>query len=83
MWHCQTSPTIFLPTQSTPTADIENRDDVRMVEAGDDASLGQVGFGIACASQMSVRHLDRHRAAQLLVIGRVDKIKTAAVSVSE
>src|SRR5262249_35739819 len=54
-------------------ADIENRDDVRMVEAGDGAGFGQVGFGVTRPSDKpGVRHLDGHEPLQLLVVGQVD-----------
>jgi hypothetical protein len=59
-------------------ADIEDRHDVRVVEAGDGASLGQIGFGIArLGDQMGVRHLDRHRALELLIAGQVDAAEAA------
>ena len=49
-----------------------------MVEVGDGAGFGQVGFGIfGPGDQLAVRHLDGHGAMQLLVVGQVDQAEAA------
>ena len=59
-------------------ADIEDRDDVRMIEVRDRAGFGQVGFGVFEAiHQLAMRHLDGHRAAQLVVVGQIDEAEPA------
>ena len=59
-------------------ADVVDGDDVRVVEVGDGAGLGQVGFGVVGpGDQMGVRHLDRHGALQLVVVGQVDEAEAA------
>ena len=60
------------------TADVEDGDDVRVVEAGGGAGLGEVGVGVLrTGDEVRVRHLDRHRALQLLVAGQVDAAEAA------
>ena len=54
-------------------ADIEDRDDVRVVQAGQDAGLGQVRLDIfGRRSALLVRHLDGDGAMQLLIVGQID-----------
>ena len=49
-----------------------------MVEVGDGAGFGQVGFGVFGAShQLAVRHLDGHGPLQLVVVGQVDEAEAA------
>ncbi len=59
-------------------ADIVDRHDVRVVEVGDGAGFGQIGFGVFGAShQLGVRHLDGDEPLQLVVVGEVDEAEAA------
>ena len=59
-------------------ADIMDRHDVRVIEIGDRAGFGQIGFGIFGAiHQLAMRHLDRDETLQLVVVGEVDEAETA------
>ena len=59
-------------------ADIEDGNDVRVIEVGDGAGFGQVGFGIfESIHQFAMRHLDGHRALQLVVVGQIDEAEAA------
>ena len=54
-------------------ADVVDRDDVRVVEPGQGAGLGQVGLDVLGAGDpLGVGHLDRDRAVELVVAGQVD-----------
>jgi hypothetical protein len=60
-------------------AHVVNRHDIGMVQVGDDARFGEIGFGTAgFGHQMGMRNLDRHRAAQLLVLSQVDEAEAAS-----
>ena len=49
-----------------------------MIEAGDGAGFGQIGFGVfGPGHQLAVRHLDGHETLQLLVVGQVDEAEAA------
>ena len=49
-----------------------------MVEAGDGAGFGQVGFGVfGPGDEPAVRHLDGDEPLQLLVVGQVDEAEAA------
>ena len=49
-----------------------------MIEVGDRAGFRQVGFGIfGSIHQIAMRHLDGHRAAQLVVLGQIDQAEPA------
>ena len=64
--------------KSVGAAHVEDGDDVRVVEAGDGAGLGEVGVGVrGLAIRCGVRHLDRHQALELLVAGQVDAAEAA------
>jgi hypothetical protein len=59
-------------------ADIMYGDNVRVVEVSDGAGFDKVGldvFGFGCS--MTVRHLDRYRAVELIVVGKIDNAETA------
>ena len=59
-------------------ADIEDGNDVRVVEVGDGAGFGQVGFGVfGAGDQLAMRHLDGDRPLQLVVVGQVDQAEAA------
>ena len=59
-------------------AHVEHGQDVRVVEAGDGAGFLQVRFGlVGPGHQARVRHLDRHRAVQLVVVRQVDQPEPA------
>jgi hypothetical protein len=59
-------------------AHVIDRDDMRVVEAGDGAGLGPIGFGISRQSHQSgVRHLDSDVPVQLVVLGQVDPTEAA------
>ena len=59
-------------------ADIEDGNDVRVIEVGDGAGFGQVGFGIfGTIHQLAMRHLDRDETLQLLVVGEIDEAEAA------
>ena len=59
-------------------ADIEDRHDVRVIEVGDGAGFGQVGFGgFGAIHELAMRHLDRHEPLQLVVVGEVDEAEAA------
>ena len=63
---------------SLGAADIEDGDDVRVIEVGDGAGFGQVGFGIfGSIHQLAMWHLDGHRAAQLVVVGQIHQAEPA------
>src|SRR5262249_18393887 len=54
-------------------ADVEDRDDVRVIEVGDGAGFGQVGVGgFGTIHQLAVRNLDGAGPLQLPVVGEVD-----------
>ena len=58
-------------------ADIVDGHDVRVVEVGDGAGFGQVGFGVFGPShQLAVRHLDGDEPLQLVVVGQVDEAES-------
>ena len=64
--------------QSLGAADVVDGDDVRVVEAGDGAGFGQVGFGVfGAVHQLAVRHLDGDEPLQLVVVGQVDEAEAA------
>ncbi len=49
-----------------------------MIEVGDRAGFGQVGFGIfESIHQFAMWHLDGHRAAQLVVLGQIHQAEPA------
>ena len=49
-----------------------------MIEVGDGAGFGQIGFGITrLSNQPSMGHLDRHGPLQLLVVSEVDEAEAA------
>ncbi len=55
------------------TAHVVDRDDARVIEAGDGPGFGQVGVGVFSAgNQAGVRDLDRDLTLQLLVVGQID-----------
>ena len=57
---------------------VVNRDDVRVFEAGNGASLGKIEFGVFWASdQIRVRHFDGHGAAKLVIMGQIDQPESA------
>ena len=59
-------------------ADIVDGNDVRVVEVGDGAGFGQIGFGVFGPShQLAVRHLDGDEPLQLVVVGQVDEAEAA------
>ena len=59
-------------------AHVVDRHDVGVVEGGDGAGLGQVGFGVfGPADEPAVRHLDGDGPLQLLVVGQVDATEAA------
>ena len=59
-------------------ADIVDGNDVRMVEVGDGAGFGQIGFGVfGPGDQLAVRHLDGDEPLQLVVVGQVDEAEAA------
>ena len=52
--------------------------DVGMVEIGDGAGFGQVGFGVfGSGDEVGVRHLDGDEPLQLLVLRQIDEAETA------
>ena len=52
--------------------------DVGVIEAGDSAGFGQVGFGdLRAGRQIAVRHLDGDQTLQLLIVGQVDDAEAA------
>ncbi len=58
--------------------DIVDRHDVGVVEGGEDAGLGEVGFdSLAIAHPAGVRHLDGNGAVQLFVASQVDAPEAA------
>ena len=58
-------------------AHVVDRDDVRVVEPGEDPGLGQVGLDVLGAGDpLGVGHLDRHRAVEVVVVGQVDPSRT-------
>jgi uncharacterized protein (TIGR03067 family) len=60
------------------TADIVNGNNVRMIEVGDGASLGEIGFGIAgLGDQPGVRHLDGNKTLQLPIVSQVNEAEAA------
>ncbi len=51
-----------------------DRHDVGMIEVGDDAGFGQIGFGIFGGGySITVRHFDCNRATQLVVMGQINE----------
>ena len=55
-----------------------NGDDVRVIEVGDSAGFGQVGFGgFGPIHQLSMRHLDGDEPLQLPVMSEVDEAEAA------
>ena len=61
----------MLPTSKTGTM-------CGMIEVGDGAGFGQVGFGVfESIHQLAMRHLDGHRAVQLVVVGQIDEAEAA------
>ena len=51
---------------------------LRVVEAGDGAGFGQIGFGVfGPGDEPAVRHLDGDKALQLLVVGEVNQPEAA------
>ena len=59
-------------------ADIEDGNDVRMIEVGDGAGFGQVGFGgFGAIHQLAMRHLDGDEPLQLVVVGEIDEAEAA------
>ena len=55
-------------------ADVVDRDDVGVVELGEDLGLGQVGLDVLGAGDpLGVGHLDRHRPVEVVVLGQVDR----------
>ena len=51
---------------------------MRVIEVGDGAGFGQVGFGIfGSIHQLAMRHLDGHEPLQLVVVGQVDEAEAA------
>ena len=59
-------------------ADIEDGHDVRVVEVGDGAGFGQVGFGgFGAIDELAMRHLDGDEPLQLVVVGEVDEAEAA------
>ena len=49
-----------------------------MIEVGDGAGFGQIGFGVFGPSdQLGVRHLDGDEPLQLVVVGQVDEAEAA------
>jgi hypothetical protein len=60
-------------------AHVMHGNDMRVVEAGDGAGFGQVGFGVfGPGNKSGVRHLDGDRPLQLLVVGQVDDTEAAS-----
>ncbi len=61
-------------TQAVPcSADIEDRNDVGVVQTGQNAGLGQVRLDVfRPRNPLPVRHLDGDRAMQLVIVGQVD-----------
>jgi hypothetical protein len=59
-------------------AGVVDGDDVRVVEPGGGAGLGEVDVGVlGAADQPAVRHLDGHAALELVVVGQVDAAEPA------
>ena len=51
---------------------------LRVIEVGDGAGFGQIGFGVFGPShQLAMRHLDRHEPLQLVVMGEIDEAEAA------
>ena len=51
---------------------------LRVIEVGDGAGFGQVGFGVFGAiHQLAMRHLDGDEPLQLVVVGEVDEAEAA------
>ena len=56
------------------TPDVVNRDDVGMIQIGDGAGLREISLGIfGVRDQRGVRHLDRHTAVQLIIMGQINQ----------
>jgi hypothetical protein len=59
-------------------ADIVNRHDVGVIEVGDGAGFGQIGFGgFGAIHQLAMRHLDGDRTLQLSVVSQVNQAEAA------
>src|SRR5262249_11405163 len=64
--------------EAVGAAYIINRHDMRLIQAGQYASLCEVGLDIfRLTNPMAVGHLDRHLPPQFLVVAFVDNAKTA------
>ena len=59
-------------------AHVVDGNDVRVVQAGDGAGFGPVGFGVfGPGDEPAVRHFDGHEPLQLLVVGEENPTETA------
>ena len=57
---------------------IMNRYDMWVIQAGEDAGLGQIRFGVfRLGKAMTVRHLDGHLPFQFVIVGQVNCSETA------
>jgi hypothetical protein len=55
-------------------ADIEDRNNLRVIEVGDGAGFGQVGFGgFGAIHQLAMRHVDGDKPLQLVIVGEIDE----------
>src|SRR5262249_49104320 len=65
-------------------ADVVDGDDAGVVQAGEDAGLGQVGIGLLGGSQaVAVRHLDGDGPAQGVVVAPVDDAEAAGAQAAD
>ena len=59
-------------------ADIVNRDNIRVIEAGDGARFGEIRFGIlGIQDEFAMGNLDRDQALQSVVAGQIDDAEAA------
>ncbi len=64
--------------------DVEDRNDVRVVQPGEDAGFVQVGFHIlGLTDPLGVRHLDGDRSVEVIIVRQVDSPEPALTETAD